>query len=235
MGLTINYEFRFGGTKQELQSKLEQIRQKCLDLPFEEVGEVFNKPIIQEQIDVWNENQWDKDYTVEQRDKALKAAGIDDTWLIVKTMSAKVIKKDNSVTVHRDELKHCDIVGLSLLAGEGCESSNLWFYKKTRQKYWIAKEYCKTQYATHFVRCHLLIVRLIDLVKESGIEVVKVDDEGDYYETRDINKLADNINDYTDLISSIFGSLKNNLPDGFVVLEAPIDKSKNYIKKSKSD
>ena len=76
------------------------------------------------------------------------------------------------------------------------------------------------------------IKKSIDLCKEAGFEVVSVHDEGEYYETRDMDKLADSINAYTSLISSIFGSLKKQIKDTDMKIEAPIEECKNFMKKS---
>lgn len=219
MGLTIHYKAKFAGTKEELIAKLEQLRQKCLDLPFAEVGKVFTKSLTSHVIDVWDSNQYQPNITVEQRDEALKEAGFDDCWFLIKAMDYDA----------KPQLQPCEIVGLSIWPGEGCESSNIWFYKRPRQKYWRVREFCKTQYATEFVRCHLLVVKLIDLADELSLGICGVHDEGEYYKSRDLKKLAESINDYTALISSIFGTIKETMGSGGQV-EASIETCKNYMK-----
>lgn len=219
MGLTIHYKFKFKGTVGELTNKLEQLRQKCLDLPFAEVGKVERKEITKTAIRVWNGTQYQPDITTETRDKAIAKFGL-DAWNIVKAMDY-----DN----HDCPLQPCSLVALSLWPGEGCESSDLGFYKRPRQQYWRCREFCKTQYAAEFVRCHLLVVKMIDLAKKVGLEIVDIHDEGEYYETRDINKLAESINASTAMIESVLGVLNAGLPEG-TAIEAPIEKSKNYMK-----
>lgn len=220
MGLTIHYKIRFKGTAPELKERLESIRQKCMDLPFAEVSNVEQKEVTTKAIDTWNFHQCNPNSNREKRDAAIAEFGL-DAWDVINAMDYDA--KD------KIPLKPCSMVALYLWPGEGCESSDLHFTKRPRQRYWTAKEFCKTQYATEFVRCHLLVVKLIDMCKDAGFEIVSICDEGEYYETRDMSKLGESINAYTALIEGIFGALKNNLPEG-CSMEAPIETSKNYMR-----
>ena len=96
------------------------------------------------------------------------------------------------------------MISLYLWPGEGCESSELNFQKRKRKS--VCSSFCKTQYAEQFVKCHLLVVQLLDMLKAEGFEV-DVSDEGHYWQTRDLKVLAKNINDYTSLISSVFAKI----------------------------
>ena len=69
----------------------------------------------------------------------------------------------------------------------------------------------------------------MDILKEEDFEV-NVSDEGDYWETRDLKALGKSINEYTSLISSVFGSLQSFAEQNDMTIEAPIETSKNYIK-----
>lgn len=221
MGLTIHYTIRFDGTKDELVEALQSIRKRCLDLPFKEVTTVDLKEITDKAIKTWNHFQDNQAYSVKQRDRAIAHYGL-TAWDIITSIENDA-KFENS-------LLPCSMVSLELWTGEGCEGSNLAFHKRKRQKYWRCDSFCKTQYAEHFVRCHLLVIELLDIVKETkGFTLTYVNDEGEYWETRDIKVLAKSINEYTTMIKSIFGTLKENLPEG-MTLESGIEGSENYIK-----
>ena len=73
----------------------------------------------------------------------------------------------------------------------------------------VCRSFCKTQYATRFVDCHLLVIKLLDMLQEKGFKL-DVSDEGNYWETRDLEVLAKNINDYTVLLGAVFDSLKQS-------------------------
>ena len=217
MGLTIHYTIRFDGSKQELVSKLQAVRQKCLDLPFENVSTVDQKEITPQAIKTWDTYQFNRDFTTEQRDAAIAEHGL-DAWDIISA-------SDYNAKPH---LQPCSLVSLGLWPGKGCESSDLGFNKRPRQKYWRCSSFCKTQYADHFVRCHLLVVQLMDIIKGIDGFTVEVTDEGEYWETRSIETLAKNINESTAMIKGVLGALQANMGNGMTI-EANIDKSENYI------
>ena len=89
-----------------------------------------------------------------------------------------------------EEVGKVKSVSLNLLAGEGCENTNLNFEKHGKK--WTCKSFTKTQYAKNFAKCHLLVISLFDMLKENGFEV-EIYDESDYWETRDLSNLAKNM------------------------------------------
>jgi len=225
MGLTIHYKMRFKGSKEELAKALERVRQKCLDLPFEEVGEVETTEITQTMIDDWNETQQSgnfPNYTADDWKKidAFREKWDVDTWTMIQAT------KDGN-----DKAK--ENVRFLVCPGEGSETCELSFFKTRRAQYFRCSGFCKTQYATHFVRCHLALVKMIDACKEEGIDVYDVDDEGNYYETRDLQKLAESLNKSTGVIKSVGSLLRDNFP-GYIIM-SNIDECENYMKVNKKD
>jgi len=216
MGLTINYDITFSGNRKDLQQKLEKIRQKCLDLPFYEVGEVETKKITQEAINVFHQLQAESFYpnntteNLKRRDDILRARFNLDVW--------DFLAVNNKPSI---------IVDLFLLAGTGCEGTSLIFVRRGNK--YKCSGFTKTQYAEKFVGSHFLIIHLFDMIKEMEEFKVDVRDEGEYWETRDLRILAKNINDYTGMLKSISGVLK----DQDIQAESNIDKSENYIKINK--
>jgi hypothetical protein len=224
MGLTIHYTIDFKGTVKQLQQKLEKIRQVCRDLPFEEVGEVKIVRITQKIIDLWNYYQQsghERRTTIEERDKAMEELGL-TSWQMVELGEWR--EEGNR---HWKVQKPTTVVSLCLWPGEGCENAELNF-QRIRGKF-ICRSFCKTQYAEQFVKCHLLVIKLLDILKEEGFKV-DCRDEGNYYETRDLKILAKNINDYTALIGSLFGELKTAAEAKGGTLDAPIEHCKNIMK-----
>ena len=65
------------------------------------------------------------------------------------------------------------------------------------------------------------------MLKNEGFEV-DIYDEGDYWETRDLKVLGENINESTAMISSMAEIFKKHF--GAKNMEAPIDGCKNYMK-----
>ena len=61
--------------------------------------------------------------------------------------------------------------------------------------------------------------------------MVDIYDEGEYYQTRDINILAENINESTAMIAGVLGSLQSKIKvKTEMTIEAPITKCQNYMK-----
>lgn len=228
MGLTIHYTIKHRGKKEQLKDKLEKIRQACLDLPFEEVGEVKVVKITKETWTAYKRLQQECNYpnntdeNLERRDRILEENFGVTTWQMIEAdhywRGTKLIDCTGKPTT---------LVGLYLWPGQGCESSTLNFYKRGNK--YLCKSFCKTQYAEQFAKCHLLVIQLLDMLKAEGFEV-DVYDEGKYWETRDIKVLAKNINESTALIKAILGSLKSAAQQNGMVVEAPITECENYMK-----
>ncbi len=221
MGLTVNYKIAFKGTAEELCNKLEIIRQKCRDLPFEEVSDIEHIRYSKEDIAFFNMLQDECSYpnnteeNLAKRDKALKDKGLDINTMI------------NLVVSHSGRAAYYQMVNCLMWPGEGCESVDLNFVKK--RDYWRCEGFCKTQYATHFARCHLLVISVLDMLKALDF-IVDVDDEGEYWESRDIKVLGKNINEYTAMLTSIGKSLRGIVEKMGGELVAPIETSQNYMK-----
>lgn len=227
MGLTIHYTVEFDGTTKQLQKKLEKIRQTCRDLPFEEVREVETVKITKDIIKIWNElqkalsypNNTDENRT--KRDEIMKGLGV-TTWRMVELGEWR---KEGNVSWKVE--RPTTMVSLYLWPGEGCESLEFNFQRINGK--FVSKSCCKTQYAEQFVRCHLLVIQLLDMLKQDGF-AVDVYDEGGYWETKDIKVLAKNINESTALIAGILGGLQSATKGKGIVVEAPIEKCKNIMR-----
>ena len=224
MGLTIHYDISFKGTQKQLIKKLEKIRSACMDLPFEEVGKIKSVKITKNHIKVFNWIQSMLNYPNNNRDN------LNMRDLIMEMLGTSTLEmvqlgefKQENNRIWRKQ-KPTTLVSLPLWAGEGCEGSDVNFEK--RDKKWICKSFCKTQYATEFVKCHLLVITLFDMFKAEGFEV-EISDEGDYWETRDLKVLGKNINDYTGLLTGFAKTLKENFGGNVIVSE--IDNCKNYM------
>jgi hypothetical protein len=222
MGITIHYKIEFDGSAKELTSKLEKIKNKCRDLPFEEVGDVKNKVITESIRDRYNYLQNitfhpnNSEENLRNRDKELENMGV-SIWTMIE--ASNFYDKRN---------KNQNIVLLSLLPGKGCEYSDLNFYEIPNHKF-NCRSFCKTQYSENFVKDHLLVIKLLDILKEEGFKV-EVSDEGKYWETRDIKVLAENINLSTKMLISVFEKLKEQFKGTDTRIESNIENSKNFIK-----
>jgi len=111
--------------------------------------------------------------------------------------------------------------------GEGCDWFDIQIGRIGNSKKWRGGSFTKTQYAEDFVHSHLAVIKMLDLCKEAGI-LKSVSDEGNFWKTRDLKVLADEINNYTLLIKSFFGLLQKAVNEPFR-LESQIERSENYM------
>lgn len=144
--------------------------------------------------------------------------------------------------IHYD-VKPVEIIGFSAWPGAGCESLELALarypetidfpdYRHSRRPRrrvlktglagsWRWRAFCKTQYASehglpHFLRCHLLVIAVLDRAKELGI-LRGVRDEGDYWPKRRLDVLARALNEYNALLGAMAKAFKQAVPDGHAV------------------
>jgi hypothetical protein len=247
MGLTIHYGLHLEGTSiRSAKAALEALRQKALDLPFEEVSDLFEyrgdackfeRPAPGEQTEDDDPHRWVKI----QASHYLDVPGSERDF-------GHGHRSSCSVT-----LDPIHIIGFSTWPGPGSEQANfglclfpgtaevplfrqgieVWPRRTRRVRTdlggrWTWGSFCKTHYAsnpecggiTNFIRCHLVVVSLLDLAKDLGL-LEDVHDEGEYWEKRDIEALSSEMGEQSAMVAAFAGLLSGALPEG-VNLEAPI-------------
>lgn len=217
MGITIHYEFKFKGTPEQALEKLKKVRNTALDLPFEKVKEI-----------------WELDYSKGFNDDTenKRAVGDDtESYRWAKIQYEQRGKWKNNALISDPNTKLYKGWVFTAWSGAGCEPTNIGLVSYDNMN-WSGGAFTKTQYAEQFVRCHLLIVSILDVCKMIGI-LKSVSDEGEYYETRNLSVLGGNINQSTEFIQAIAGKLKSAVGES-VHIESEIEKSKNYVKISKT-
>ena len=211
MGLTIHYELKSSTRSVAKAHRLvEQLRQKALDLPFKEVGEM---------IELAGEAC---DYQRHAKDDPRR-------WLLIQANGS--VRREPYLF----DVAPTHLIAFSTLPGDGCEESNFglcrypgtievqseqWPFGQRKVRTgltgWSWASFCKTQYASNpkcggtanFLRCHLLIVRMLDHAKEAGI-LGTVSDEGDFWEKRDVKALAEEVGGWNQMIAALGGRMKD--------------------------
>jgi hypothetical protein len=82
---------------------------------------------------------------------------------------------------------------------------------------WHWAGFCKTQYASnvsdeHFVRCHRMIVAILDEAERLGFEL-EVRDEGRYWETRSVQVLLTEVSTMNHILARVAGALHDAMPE----------------------
>jgi hypothetical protein len=116
--------------------------------------------------------------------------------------------------------------GFLAMPGKGAEAASFGFMLRTfdddGSREWFWQGWCKPQYASvhgeqHFLDCHLRLVAMMEYAIQAGINV-SVCDEGQYWETRDINLLLAELAKMNGLTARMAGRLH----DADVDVHAPI-------------
>lgn len=204
MGLTIHYSFKPQCDSPEAARQIvEQLRQKALDLPFLQVGEI---------IEASGE---EADYERLERDDAR-------LWLLLQ--SCRFLERDAGFF----RVKPDHVIAFRTLPRQGSEEANfgLASYPATIEVddgemptglgKWSWESFCKTQYASNpqvggtqnFLQAHLAVVALLDAAAQLGI-LDQVGDEGGYWEHRDAQKLAGEVNMWNTMIAGVAGRVKD--------------------------
>jgi len=251
MGLTVSYRLASRGTKTELLSKMRWLKSRFEELPVSSVGEVVEVRSAE------LEQGYGKCHGDRFLQNAL---GFMMSWSYFPPSAAEKacgeileraggIKGIGSLPPHarrrydhlrREAVAVCEQrrdriaavgngVSLTVGVGDGCEHFHVMLGRLGHGHVWRGLRYTKTQYATHFLDAHLAVISMLDLCREAGI-VERVLDDGDYWDTRDLEVLARNINASTDMIramSQAFGKIAR--ARGWQTVSA-IDRSANYVR-----
>jgi len=175
MGLTVHYDLEFRGTKAEVQKKLKELKTCAEQLPFVEING----------LSLLDYSKW----TLEKY-HAKKGYGDWRDWASIQGMD------------YEGQNFGTQALCLNVWPGPGCEPMNIGLRQHKNSNLWTWYSFCKTQYAEEFVKCHLLVIRMLDECKSLGI-LKRVRDEGGYWKTRDIRVLGGNINEFTEMLQDL--------------------------------
>lgn len=205
MGLTIHYSLTTEVADLDaIRSLVGDMRDIARQLPFQEVSDIL-----------------------EYRDEECRTGKLDDEYRWLKIQAGRYVEGVAgfaSVTPRH-------IVAFMALPGDGCEPANLGlcFYpasatcdrskKKVRTNLtgWSWSSCCKTQYASlpdcggvaNFVRCHLAVITLLGAIRDRGLAKIEVSDESDYWDHRDVRKLAATVGEWNEMVAAVAGQIKD--------------------------
>ncbi|BAY21714.1 hypothetical protein NIES2100_14710 [Calothrix sp. NIES-2100] len=216
MGLTIHYQFSLNNaTVTQAREKAIALHNLALQLPFQRVDELVE--IAGDACDFEPDN-------------------CDDPYALIKIRAGKPIEIAMDTFSWQNPTY---IIGFNSLVGEGAENSvfGLAIYSAMKDvNDWSWTGFCKTQYASNleygglenFLKCHLLIVKMLDFACELGI-TCDITDETGYWEHRSIEKLAEILHQHNILIAAFTGQLKDDLAaKGITSTQSPIFDYPNF-------
>ena len=235
MGLTIHYQLAATGDEANARKLVQQLRQAALDLPFQHVGEII-------------EFQGDQCHYKQRADNDPYR------WLLIQArtiVSLPVTPAERRRGVRGDlEVVPQQVIAFETEPGDGCEPANFGLCSfpshlsqpelgmvETNLTGWSWHSFCKTHYSSdprcgglpNFLRCHLGVVALLDEAQRLGI-LGTVSDEGDFWETRSLERLTKEIGDQSAMLAGFLGALKDAMGQapGAGTVEAPIAAYPNF-------
>jgi hypothetical protein len=115
---------------------------------------------------------------------------------------------------------------VTVVPGDGSEPAHFGLCRYPDMRHWTLTSFCKTQYAgqhgiEHFLACHRRIISLLDLWRDFGVDV-KVMDEGEFWETRSLERLRQRLATYDRLVAAVAGTLMDDLGKGEAGVQAEI-------------
>jgi len=251
MGLSIGYRFEFRGSKTELLGKLDWLKERFEDLPVAGVGEVVDIGRVSMEMgygkhkgERFHRNAlgfmmaWSY-FDPSALDKALDeivrriggVARIDRLSPRERRRYDRLLARAREIRRRRENriVRSGNGVCLKVDVGEGVEWFEVMLGRLGAGRVWRGMRCTKTQYAQHFVDAHLAVISMLGLCKEAGI-LKSVHDEGEYWQSRDLDVLARNINASTDMIramSAAFGKIAR--ARGWQT-DSAIDRCANYVR-----
>jgi len=194
MGLTIHYSLSIGKADyKEAEEKVHLLRKACTLLPFQTISEVkeFSRNEITELL-----------YSNHDSYREWK-------FLVTQSCDLRVEKDEENGIESYSYVAPRAIIAFEAAPAEGSEPANLGLRELEQESgVWTWNSFCKTQYAyeyggvENFVKAHLLVVNALDIAKSLGFRV-EVEDEGEYWESRNLTKLLETLKLYNNLVQNI--------------------------------
>jgi hypothetical protein len=229
VGLTIHYNLQTTLTQtRDVRGLVSSLQQAAGGLPFQHVGPV-------------------KEFRDQQADFDHSGRDDPDRWL--KIQAGRYLE----VGDRNHSIKPRHIIAFTVRPGAGCEPANFGFCQyasyiditapgsrrrrvPTRLAGWSWGSFCKTQYASdpncggleNFLRCHVGLVKLLDLAARLDHLTVDVDDESLFWEHRDPKELVNTVGDWNQFVAAFAGSLKDLAQTEGVAVEAAIASFPNF-------
>ncbi len=206
MGLTIHYSFKAQGNTARAQALVHALHRAAQDLPLQGLSRVV-------------------ELSEEQCDYQLRLPGDPLRWLLIQ---AQAVTQDG-----RFRARPLLVLAFTAWPGEGCEAANFGLCQypslletdeglvQTGLSDWRWSSFCKTQYAfdptqegiLNFLRCHLNVICLLDKAKAQGC-LDRVSDEGGFWESRDLQALAQRVGASHELLAILCRRLKGQSGGG---------------------
>jgi hypothetical protein len=205
MGLGIDYALSADGDERTIRRRVEHLRQRALDLPFKAVGEIVEFR--------------GRDAHPDSHD-----AGDPNHWLLCQ---GSRWRHKRGAPWGSIRIAPLHLIAFSTAPGDGAEQANFGlarYPKAVRFEMfpmaglggWSWRSWCKTQYASNpecggvrnFLKCHLAVVQLLDQAAAMGL-LHSARDDGKYWETRDLNRLASEVGAYNRLCAAVAGQMKD--------------------------
>jgi len=220
MGLTIHYALKSSTrSPKKARELVAHLRGRALDLPFAQVEDI---------VELKGE---ECDFDRRDRDDPHR-------WLLIQA-GRHIERFMPGVGNCSYRVNPTHVIAFETLPGDGCEPANFGLCRypthievakpyrqdlkhrfRTGLSGWTWSSFCKTQYSSNsecggvenFLRCHLAVIKVLDHAKSLDI-IEEVDDEGEFWQDRDVRALAGQVGEWNEMLAAFAGELKDLLGD----------------------
>ena len=193
MGLSIHYQLRFKGTPAGARKVLNRLGEVASEIGFAEVQDGVS--FVDYKTGFNDADKHTPLNTDGEIDEAYRWAKIEgrpcspymEEWETEEMYDIRLAEWDRNhpYKLHSGYVK-------KLWFGDGCETTNLALVRCRQGQVWNGQGFTKTQCAENFVKVHTAVCAFLHAGEKMGV-ISNVSDDGDYYQTGDVTKLLDNL------------------------------------------
>lgn len=222
MGLTIHYRYRFDGSRDELRERLETITGAVDDLPEDvEVPGLFHFTAgeLKSGRGIGLGPDGDDRETVREYYRGSVTTSLSGVHGSEYRLPGGAWQDERPDTDGRMQMRwlpgedavvdNWEAFVMPVWVMPGCEPFQIVLGRPEDGDEWMGRGFTKTQYAEDFLKAHLTVITMLDMVDAAGM-LEDVSDEGDYWEDRDLSALTDSIQEYKVVVEGL-GSVLSKL------------------------
>lgn len=168
MGLDINYNFAFHGSKDELVKKLNSIRDEITKIDVEYVSNIIEAPSI----------------GLFKGSNDIEALALRLFYSMKTDFAFHGLPHEDVESFNERLAKEGNGVGLYVIVSEDCEPVSIILGRMGNSEKWNGFSFTKTMGAENFVKNHKKVIEILKICQEAGI-LESVFDEAEIWEDSD--------------------------------------------------
>lgn len=239
MGLTLYYDWKIKTDVQSARRLVKKFHAVAKGLPFDEVSEIFEQDPPEGKSKFCLYDHSFRQGTLflprkreDGREETVQVPPLHAVFFSVRVVGAETamigLASHPPVVLHREDvIEYDDDDGSERgrLIGQGDPIE----FPTRRRGYYSWHSFCKTQYAGHpklggeanFLKAHLSLIELLDLIGAAGVKV-RIRDDSKYARHRDVNRLLQCLREWDAIVAHVAGAFTDAIDGDAGNVVAPI-------------